>query len=194
MIEAYPLCWPSGYPRTKNPMDSAFGKHSFARVRDELLHELNLMGATRVILSTNIPLRKDGIPYSNMAQPKDCGVAVYFFWKDQQRVLACDKWRTIENNLRALTLAISAMRGLSRWGVSQIMDRVFQGFTALPEPEKKSWRRVFGVQFRDKPLTREEVEKMYKEGMRASHPDMGGSHERAADLNWAIQEARKELK
>lgn len=189
MIEAFPLQWPQGYPRTRFPSRARF-QASFARARDGILHEIRLLGGTLPIISTNIPLRRDGIPYSGQAEPKDSGVAVYFMWKKAQMVLACDRWDRVTDNLRAIEKAIEAMRGLDRWGVSDMLNRAFAGFTALPAPETgKPWWDVLGVH---RTADLEWIEGVYRQAMKKAHPDAGGSSARAVELNRAIEEARRE--
>lgn len=189
MIEAYPLQWPVGYPRSKSKEWSRF-KCSFTSARDGILHEIRLLEGTRPVISTNIPIRKDGIPYSGFAQPKDTGVAVYFLLNGRDMVLACDRWIKIEDNLRAVEKAIEAMRGLDRWGVSDMLNRAFQGFTALPpppDPSFQAWWHILGCSS-DTPLG--EVEGRYRTLAKNMHPDRGGSVAAMADLNWAIEQAR----
>lgn len=101
--EAFPLTWPQGRARTKF-RESAVFKASFAKTRDEIVNEVRLLGATGLILSTNIPLRRDGLPYAGTAQPEDPGVAVYFTYKKRQMCFACDRWRKVEDNMRAVVL------------------------------------------------------------------------------------------
>lgn len=188
-MNAYPLTWPDAYPRTQNRRAAKFGKASFAIYRDSLLAELKRMGAREIILSTNVPLRGDGLPYADFERRRitDPGVAVYFKWKGSQKVLACDRWTTIEDNLHALELSIEAMRGLERWGVSSILERAFTGFTALPAPE--TWWTALGV---NESCSLEEAESVYRDRIKKAHPDVGGSEYRASKLNWAIERAREE--
>lgn len=155
------------------------------------------MLASYVIISTNIPLRKDGIPYSGQAQPADPGVAVYFLWKQEQRVLACDRWDRVEDNLHAIELAVQAMRGLDRWGVSQILDRAFAGFTALPPPPKTDDNRPWWeILDQDRSASLENIEATYREYAKMCHPDTTGDGKwcgiTMVELNRAISEARKE--
>ena len=58
MIEAYPLYWPEDRKRTHPTLrcKSAFSG-SFADIRKGVCDELDRMGATNVIISSNIPLR-----------------------------------------------------------------------------------------------------------------------------------------
>lgn len=189
-MNAYPLTWPAAYPRTSNRQRARFETISFGLARDTLLHSLKLMGAREVILSSNVPLRGDGLPYADFERRRitDPGVAVYFKYKSGQRVLACDRWVSIEHNLRALFLTIEAMRGLDRWGASAVLERAFTGFTALPAPEQ--WWNALGF---PTPPSLEGAEKAYRWLMKSCHPDVGGSDQKASKLNWAIERARQEL-
>jgi hypothetical protein len=65
MKEAYPLSWPDGWKRVARRSRSRFEVSGFGKARDFLLAEIRRMGGTGVILSTNIPLRNDGLPYAN---------------------------------------------------------------------------------------------------------------------------------
>ena len=187
MAEAFPLAWPTGYPRTEayKRRRANFKAFSFAQARDTLIAEIRRLGARNPVLSTNVPLRRDGLPYANSGLMKDPGVAVYFTLKERQLVLACDRWDKIEDNMRSIELTIDAMRGMERWGCSDMLNRAFTGFTALPEPPKKqSWQEIFGTA---DPI---KAEDQYRQLMKQAHPDLGGSHERAQELNKAIEEAR----
>jgi hypothetical protein len=94
MVQAYPLTWAAMYPRTPRAQrESARFEVSFSTARDELLNELRLLGATNVIISSNVPLRRDGLPYANFREPEDPGVAVYFKWRQKPYVMRCDRWQ-----------------------------------------------------------------------------------------------------
>lgn len=194
-VEAYPLQWPAGWRRTKYRQHSRYKQARFGQSRDELLHELKLMGAKYVTLSTNIPLRLDGLPYANTAEPKDPGVAVYWERKGQTQCIACDRWAKCWANLRACLLAVQALRQLERCGASEILDRAFQGFSALPaagESSREHWRSVLGFT-PDEPVSRSRATEAYKRRARACHPDLGGSDEAMVELNRAHAEAMAEL-
>src|SRR5689334_12462943 len=89
--EAFPLCWPAGWPRGRRRERARFDT-SLAATRDGLFAELARMGARQIILSTNLELRRDGLPYANQREPADPGIAVYFRWKDKPMTFACDRW------------------------------------------------------------------------------------------------------
>jgi hypothetical protein len=154
MIDAYPLCWPNGWPRAADRERGTFiGTPDM--VRKELIAEVDRMIGARPgyayresrIISTNVPLRRDGEPMAGRNEPLDPGVAVYFQRKGKQVCFACDKYDRVWKNMRAIAKTIEAMRGIERWGSSDMLDRAFTGFAALPEPGKvKPWSEVFDLQ------------------------------------------------
>lgn len=182
-VDAYPLHWPHGWPRTKSPQRARFDG-TFAKIRSELFAEIERLGGQYIVLSTNIPLKRDGMPYAGQKEPTDTGVAVYFERRGRQMVFACDKWQTVQDNMRAVQKTIDAIRGIERWGASEMMERAFQAFEALPPP-RSCWD-ILGV----RPGTpREEVEAAYRAKAKHAHPDTGGSDVAMADLNRARDEA-----
>lgn len=64
MIEAYPLQWPSGRPRTRLPMGSRF-EQTNGRAISFALHQINLLGGFHPVISSNIELGRDGMPDAN---------------------------------------------------------------------------------------------------------------------------------
>lgn len=193
MIEAFPLSWPHGWPRTKMPSRSRFDV-PFTSARDGLMEQIRLLGGRLPVLSSDLELRRDGLPYANQREPADKGVAVYFEWKGQQRVFACDRWDRIKDNIRALEKTIEAIRGIERWGASDMLERAFTGFTALPAPgAKKTWREVFGYHDAQMP-TAAQLNQTWRDLAGKRHPDAGGSHDAMAELNAARAEALKEIK
>jgi hypothetical protein len=76
------------------------------------------MGGTGVILSTNIPLRNDGLPYANSREPNDPGVAVYFRYQKRDLCFACDAYTSVRENAYAIAKTVEALRGIERWGAS----------------------------------------------------------------------------
>lgn len=206
-ISAYPLQWPVGWPRTPwlRRQDSKYRFRrngsfwTFAAARDALGTELDRIGARNVVLSTNYELRLDGLPRGNGPTPVDTGVAVYFVLKEKQMAMACDMRIRAEENMRSIALALEAMRQLERHGGGVMMERAFEGFTALPSPEtatKRPWREVFGFQSTATTagISPSLIETRYRELAKQRHPDApGGSHELMAELNAAKEEALKEI-
>ena len=125
MAEAFPLYWPEGWKRTAYRRTSAFKIAAFGKARDLLLAEIKRMGGTSIVLSTNISLRNDGLPYAGQRNPDDPGVAVYFLYKKRQMSFACDAYRKVEENAYAIAKTIEALRGIERWGASDMMERAY---------------------------------------------------------------------
>lgn len=190
--QAYPLQWPEGRPRTlayKRKV-SRF-KTSFAKARDNLISELQRLGSKLPVLSTNIELRLDGIPYASRRQPDDPGVAVYFQYEGIQMCFACDKYHKVEENIHAIMLTIDALRGIKRWGTGDMMKRAFSGFTALPHnPVASNWRDVLQCHGINN-LAR--IEEIYKRLRAIHHPDRGGDKEKFQQVQAAYEQARQEL-
>lgn len=178
-VDAYPLAWPIGWPRTKRRERARFAG-TFGRIRDELMAEIGRLGGRYPVVSTNVPLRRDGLPYANQAEPTDPGVAVYFERRGRSMVFACDKWNKVQDNLRSVQKTIEAIRGIERWGASEMMERAFQAFEALPSP-KSCWD-VLGI---TPGATHDMIEAAFKAQAKARHPDRGGSHAAMSELNAA---------
>ena len=131
MAEAFPLHWPEGWKRCPSYARGHLqGRTGFGVARDRLLRELRLLGAQHVVLSSNIPLRRDGLPYADFRRPDDPGVAVYFLYRKRQMCFACDRYYMTEDNVRTIALTIEAMGGIERWGASDMIERAFNGFQA----------------------------------------------------------------
>lgn len=172
---SYPLHWPAGRPRTAAPKSAAFDTR-FSAARDALLSELKRLGATLPIISTNIPLRLDGLPYAQYRRLEDPGVAVYFIYEGEQHCFACDLWNRAEDNLQAIRKTVAALRGIARWGTGDMLRRAFSGFAQLPGPDSVSvpeWAAVLGID--PQTATLEQAEKAYRVARRRAHPDAGGS-------------------
>jgi hypothetical protein len=130
------------------------------------------MGGSKVVISTNVPLRNDGFPRASAPEPKDAGVAVYFRYKDKDMVFACDKYHYTRENIYAIAKTIEALRGIERWGASDMMERAFAGFQGLPATASQSWRDVLNLHA--PVISKDDVEAAFRQLARLHHPDMGG--------------------
>lgn len=188
---SHPLTWPLGWKRTgaAHRSRSRFGDKPLSQVSKVVLAELGRLGVrSGVVISTNVSLRRDGLPYSNQRRPEDPGAAVYFQFKGQPRVLACDRWLTPEENLVAIAKHIEALRGQDRWGVGSL-EQAFSGYQALPPPPDIAphWSTVLGV---SPSATSAEIRAAYTERVVRAHPDHGGSVEELGRVRAAWAAAR----
>jgi hypothetical protein len=200
---AFPLSWPERWPRTaahqrrtspfKRATSSVARLHSMEEVRRELAVELQRLGGTREILSTNVKLRLDGLPYSGQAPPADPGAAVYFELKKKPVSLACDKWNRVEDNIWAIVKHIESIRGQERWGVGSV-EQAFRGYMALPgigESGASDWWKTLGVTINATP---EQVKDAYFLLVKKHHPDRGGDPELFLRLQQAYEKFERQLK
>lgn len=182
-FDAYPLQWPSGWKRSIWRKKARYST-DFASTRDDLTRSLRLLGAKRIVISCNIPSRRDGLPYSTYNEPLDPGVAVYFEMGDEQRVIACDRWVKVKHNLRAVYLATEALRSLERCGASEILNRAFMGFVELSSGES-CWK-VLGI---ERTSDQTVISSAYRKMALSAHPDRGGDEETMKRINAAYEEA-----
>jgi len=205
----YPLSWPTGWKRTRNPKRARFvtAKREYNQngswlrkssvtmtdALDRLTAELRRLGVVEGdwLLSSNLQTRLDGLPYAKRAQPTDKGVAVYFRLGGQPRVLACDTWDRIEDNIAAVAAHIEAIRAIDRYGVGSL-DQAFAGYAALPA-KGTTWRTTLGFA-PDAQVTEEQIAAAFRERALTAHQDIqGGSHDAMASLTQARTEAMQEL-
>ena len=193
--DSYPLSWPSGWKRTppeKRERNLRY-RISLRQSLEELLEELRKMVGDLgyVVLSSNIPVKKDGSQHTiGIINPEDPGVALYWFdpVANASRVIACDAWTEVRENVRALALAVQALRQLERCRATEILDRAFQGFKAMTDGYDRTepWWSVLEI---DHGASPEEIKLAYKKQSRKHHPDLGGNATQMAKINRAYQEA-----
>lgn len=150
------------------------------------------MGGTHVIVSTNLPLFRDGYPLASAMEPKDSGVAVYFQLKGKPIAFACDRYLYVYENIQAIAKTIEALRGIERWGASDMMERAFVGFKALTDGPSEDWREVLGFE-RFEVVTKKMIDSRHRELVKQHHPDMGGDRHAFERVMRARERALDEL-
>jgi hypothetical protein len=193
-VAPFPLYWPLENPRTKSRGNAAF-KVDFVTARTGLLGELQRLQARDIVISSNVPIRRDGLPAVPDREPQDPGVAVYFRRKDRPYVIACDHFLKVRWNLRAIGETIKALRSIERYGSTSMLDQAFSGFAQLPgapATAPTSWRTVLGIP--DGPVDRARIEERYRALALLLHPDRGGDTTAMASLNVARDQALRETR
>lgn len=210
--KGYPLSWPDGWKRTAVRTSAGFNKKrdlrydgqgqpiyqgktrlSVADAVQRITGELSRMGVPdwNVIISTNVPLRLDGLPRSDQ-EPRDPGAAVYWRKKDSDtmRCMAIDRYTRVADNLAAIAATLDAMRAIERHGGATILDRAFLGFAALPQNASTPWREVLGI---GGAVSIDLVEERFRALAKVHHPDKGGDKNKFLEIQSAREAARMEL-
>lgn len=211
-ISAYPLTWPAGFPRTPahERQRARFGSRhdgygnrplTVAAARSRLLEEIRRFtraGHTwridpdDLIISTNVPVRLDGLPRSGAREDRDDpGVAVYLKLDGEDYCFPCDTWDRVADNIAAVAAHLGALRGIERWGVGDLRQ-AFTGWKALPETVDggNSWREILGVEV-DAGL--EDARLAFRRKRSKAHPDGGGDAQSFSEVLQAWSQAQMEF-
>lgn len=194
-VSAYPCQWPVGWERTpKEQRKRSRYRVGFATSRDGIVSRLTLMGARDIVISSNVQLRRDGLPLASEKEPTDPGVAVYWVVSNEPFAVACDQWEKVRENMRAVCVALNAMSQLESSGASQITRRACLGFKALPAVIDFDWRAYLGRPGWE-PASMADIAEAYRQRVRFCHPDLnGGIQEPMIALNRANDMAVAEFK
>jgi hypothetical protein len=179
------LCWPDSKPRAAHRVASPFKNRETGRETQQIEWEMHRWRVRQYIVSRNDQRIFAGDP----------GAAVW--WNDRRgelRVLACDKYSKLADNLHAVYLTLDAMRALERWGAYTAEQAAEGARPALPPPASSGpptppWWEVLQVD-RDWPI--EAIEQLARVRAAKHHPDTGGSTEAFQTFNTALEEARRE--
>lgn len=127
--------WPTGYDRTPpgERKGSPFEANEILdRTLKDLGHELRQLEARNVVLQVEIPegmIRvADGLPYKRA--DVDPGVVLTLENENGLQTYPCDTFPEWTHNLRAIVLALRALRRVSRYGVGRGSEQ-YRGYTAL---------------------------------------------------------------
>lgn len=208
-IQAFPLCWPAGWPRASFRVGAGFNSKSvggsgmaskrnltIAEGADRVMAELGRMGIRdeNIVISTNVRVTVAGMPRSADGNPGDPGAAVYWHKRGgKETVMAIDQYHRLADNLAAIAATLSAMRAIERHGGAKILERAFTGFEALPAPGQTSalhWKDVLGHDIKNV----EQLENAYARRRSEAHPDKGGSTDAFHDVQIAYEQARREIR
>lgn len=143
--------------------------HSMSEAVELITNEVRRLGGVGLIVSSNVKLRIDGLPYSGQAQPKDTGAAIYFNLKGKPVTFACDAYDRVECNLYAIGKTIEATRAVERWGAATV-EQSFRGFMALPE--KASGPDPYELLGVRTGCSEDQLKSAYRELAKKFHPDV----------------------
>lgn len=211
MRTAFPLQWPEGHPRSQYRHTPKFGTQ-FVEDREAVHRYLRKRGGSNIVITSNLPLNSKGQPYEAglIGGGGDTGVAVWWVEKGREQVIACDHWMRAAQNLSAIERTLTALRALDRYGCTQVVEKAFAGFAALPGAGEtsqgipmpaapKKWHEVLDVTelYTSGTLADADllaiVKQRHRERIKLHHPDVGGDPAIAAELNAAMAAAEQEL-
>ena len=127
--------WPG--KKTKNRQSSRF-KIQYGRLLDELEEELKKLRARDIMIQAEISreeIRNDGWPKSN-ARFRGPGIILTFTTPKGDISFPCDTYLDWESNLRAISLTLTALRSIDRYGVSKHAEQ-YKGWAKLPPAPKE---------------------------------------------------------
>lgn len=183
--------WPG---ELTHPMQRRIGpfKAGYDKTTRDLERELDHLDARDVVIQLELyesEIRRDGLPYAN-ARPRHPGVILCFNCDKGPLKYPCDTYDTWTSNLRAIVLALQALRAVDRYGVTKRGEQ-YRGWMKLEAPA--TWDAAEFIadgtgysaeSVRTNPTARAAA---YKLRARVLHPDAGGSDEAMKRLNQAMQ-------
>lgn len=172
---------------------------SYANTLDLLEEELRKIHAKEITVQaffTLAQIRNDGWPYAK-AVPIAPGIILSFRTKDGALSFPCDRYHTIDDNLRAIALSLQALRAVDRYGVTKRAEQ-YAGWKRLEAPvvngfATKEDAAAFIIAQQDTPTPTYSVisdvalrNEVYRRAARRLHPDAAtGNHELFVKLQQA---------
>lgn len=190
-VSEFPLCWPENKPRVSQRQRPPFYGTTLAKSLREIEDEMRRYRAARYVVSMTPVYRRAG---------GDPAAAVWFEIKPraasaaQLRVIACDKYDFIEDNLHAIALTLHGLRAFERYG-TYTQDQALEGArAALPPPAGASeinWRAVLGAV--QEGLDKIDALAIVNARYRRMAAEAGGDENELRRLNLAVEKARQEI-
>jgi hypothetical protein len=171
-------------PRTREPQPSRFR----ARWDDTialLLREVELLDGNLVVVQVDAPagqIRRDGMLYAR-AQVYSPAVKISFDSRHGPLTYATDTYTSWQDNVRAIALALGALRAVDRYGVSGSGEQ-YRGWTQLSAAPAEQGMTVDeaarvladAAQMAGSVIlgSVEAVQRAYRAAVKTAHPDAGG--------------------
>jgi hypothetical protein len=190
------------WPGTKTSASARKGsqfKAPWSKTLDLLERELNYLKAKDIVIQAAVQpheIRNDGMLRSG-ARPSWPGVILSFNSKHGELSYPCDTYTDWQANIRAIALALEALRAVDRYGVTRRAEQ-YKGWARLEGPKRVEGdvedaalllAKYHIVPFRDILNRRETAEVAYRVAASKTHPDGGGT----PDAFKAVQRAKEIL-
>lgn len=129
MIERkYPLAWPANEARTPIHQKRSTSQFNTGvnKTLDQLERELDRFRGKNIVLSIDLPFR---------GKVQDPAAALFFDLPGARAIaICCDIYLNQDDNIRAIYKIVEGMRTIERFGGSNVSQKTFTGFAALPPP------------------------------------------------------------
>jgi hypothetical protein len=161
---------------------------TISHLRRELLYLKASSVAIQLAIHESDIRKNDGWPRAD-ARPNHPGVIVSFESKVGPLIYPCDTYREWRDNLRAIALALEALRAVDRYGVTRRAEQ-YTGWKALPGPlitpppmtVEEAARFLSEVSHMSPPevliVNAGVFQIAYRDAARELHPDNNGGSER----------------
>lgn len=187
--------WPQ--EKTKNRQGSPFSV-KYVKLLDDLEDELKKFGARDIVIQAELSrddIRNDGWP-SSRAVFRGPGIILGFVNRKGQEIsFPCDTYSSFQANLRAISLTLTALRSIDRYGVSKHAEQ-YKGWTKLPPAPKRMnpndalmFVALHGNGSAEMRPNREGFPMVYRLAVKKLHPDnpTTGNHEQFVRLQQAAE-------
>lgn len=195
--------WPSA--RTKGRKNGTF-RVDYNTLLCQLQDELDCIGTTQAIISlalTSADIRvRDNMPRAS-ARPTDPGVVLNIKCRQGDLQFACDTYTDWQDNLRAISLTMNALRAVDRYGCAKQAQQ-YTGWKALPpgpqeiavsahndEMAARVLSATSGYATADILRDSMRCKDAYRKAAKATHPDVTGGN---GSKFRQVQEAYEQLK
>lgn len=188
--------WPGDLTRDRKTSQFRADWQSTCRLLStELWHIAQEAGRSLQVAIRESMIRQDGLPRADLKALDHPGIILSFKHDNGSAVsMPCDTYLDWKDNVRAIALALEALRAVDRYGVTKSGEQ-YRGWMAIEPPkaegfktteEAAAWlRRAAGLNGN----LEVSLDQAYRLAAAKLHPDAGGSHEEFIKL----QQARKML-
>lgn len=187
--------WPGQFTRQRKRSPFRAGWGDTMRLLDDELRHLKASGVVVLMALTPGEIRLDGRPRAD-ARPQHPGVILCFDGAGGPMRFPCDRFDDWADNVRAIALALEALRKVDRYGVTSRGEQ-YTGWAALPAPDATNAkqdainfiRKIIGWSGGGPFASPEQAKAAIREAEKLTHPDRGGDPEKFKQ----VQAARRIL-
>lgn len=176
--------WPGELKGTRKSAQFASTLATTARELAAELDKLKARNPRLRVAVTREQLYLDGSAIRAGERPFHPGVVLVFDTPEGQMTFPCDTYTRWEDNLRAITKTLEALRAIDRWGVTT--GQQYGGFLAIEAARsmpagfssfEEAWRYLEEVAGLPKDVyepPESRLPRLVRAALRRTHPDMGG--------------------